>query len=211
MLSEQEIHKKKKHCLNGPTLFQTLTSLGNCVNGTFTVNTAGANGQSGTACAHDLQKEYAIFLPEQERYDFVGRASFRLGSSIEGYLAGSYSRNRVHLTGAPAAIRQTQAFGGSPATATSAPGIVLPVYICPSGVNCAIRHRGSSRSTRTTPTRPLLPPPRCRCGAHLLLVRRHPGGQEAHQQGLPHHRRAEGRYRRQLELEHQRRLLARQS
>ncbi|MBS0479872.1 MAG: TonB-dependent receptor, partial [Proteobacteria bacterium] len=47
------------------------------------------------------------------------------------------SQNRVTLTGAPVGIRQTQAFGGSPATATSAPGIVLPVYICSSGVNCA--------------------------------------------------------------------------
>ena len=34
-------------------------------------------------------------------------------------------------------IRATQPFGGSPALASSNPGIVLPVYICPSGVNCA--------------------------------------------------------------------------
>ncbi|QDZ08434.1 TonB-dependent receptor [Sphingomonas panacisoli] len=117
-----------------PAIFNSLTPLANCPYGTFSENTA---SRIGTACAHDIQKEYAIFLPKQERYDFVGRASFRLGSSIEGYLSGSYSSNRVTLTGAPAAIRQTQAFGGSPATATSAPGIVLPVWICPSGVNCA--------------------------------------------------------------------------
>ncbi|MEO5494190.1 MAG: TonB-dependent receptor [Sphingomonas sp.] len=117
-----------------PAIFNSLTPLANCPYGTFSENTA---ARVGTACAHDLQKEYAIFLPKQERYDFVGRASFRLGGSIEGYLAGSYAKNLVELTGAPAAIRQTQAFGGSPSTATSAPGIVLPVWICPSGVDCA--------------------------------------------------------------------------
>lgn len=117
-----------------PAIFTSLTPLANCPYGVFSENTA---QRVGSACAHDLQKEYAIFLPFQERYDFVGRASFRLGSSIEGYLAGSYARNRVEITRAPVAIRQTQAFGGSPATATSAPGIVLPVWICPSGVNCA--------------------------------------------------------------------------
>jgi len=117
-----------------PAIFNSLTPLANCPYGVFSENTS---SRVGSACKHDLQKEYAIFLPFQERYDFVGRASFRLGSGIEGYLAGSYARNRVEISRAPVAIRQTQAFGGSPATATSAPGIVLPVWICPSGVNCA--------------------------------------------------------------------------
>ncbi len=116
-----------------PALFTSLTPLANCPYGTFSENTS---ARVGTACAHDLQKEYAIFLPFQERYDFVGRASFRMGN-VDGYVAGSYARNRVVISRAPVAIRQTQAFGGSPATATSAPGIVLPVYICSSGVNCA--------------------------------------------------------------------------
>ena len=117
-----------------PAIFNSLTPLANCPFGTFSENT---KDRVGTACAHDLQKEYAIFLPFQERYDVVGRASFRLGSSIEGYVAGSYAHNRVEISRAPVAVRQTQAFGGSPATATSSPGIVLPVWICPSGVNCA--------------------------------------------------------------------------
>jgi iron complex outermembrane receptor protein len=117
-----------------PAIFSSLTPLANCPYGTFSENTT---ARIGTACAHDLQKEYAIFLPKQERFDIVGRASFRLGGSIEGYVAGSFAKNRVEISRAPVAIRQTQAFGGSPATATSAPGIVLPVWICPSGVNCA--------------------------------------------------------------------------
>ncbi|HEX4692917.1 TonB-dependent receptor domain-containing protein [Sphingomonas sp.] len=117
-----------------PAIFNSLTPIGNCPYGTFSENTS---ARIGTACAHDLQKEFAIFLPKQERYDFVGRASFRLGSSIEGYLAGSYANNRVDITRAPVAVRQTQAFGGSPATSTTTPGVVLPVYICAAGTNCA--------------------------------------------------------------------------
>jgi iron complex outermembrane receptor protein len=117
-----------------PAIFNSLTPLANCPYGTFSENNA---TRVGTACAHDIQKEYAIFLPFQERYDVVGRASFRLGSNIEGYVAGSYAHNRVEISRAPVGVRQTQAFGGSPATSTSTPGIVLPVYICSSGVNCS--------------------------------------------------------------------------
>ena len=116
-----------------PALFNLLGPQSACLYGTYSENTA---ARIGTACVHDAQKEYAIFLPFQERYDVVGRASFRFGS-VEGYIAGSYAHNRVTISRAPVAVRQTQAFGGSPATATSAPGIVLPVYICASGVNCA--------------------------------------------------------------------------
>lgn len=116
-----------------PALFTLLGGAASCPYGTYTENAA----RVGTGCVHDLQKEYAIFLPFQERYDFVGRASFRLGSNVEGYVAGSYARNRVEISRAPVSIRQTQAFGGSPSTSTINPGIVLPVYICASGVNCA--------------------------------------------------------------------------
>lgn len=117
-----------------PAIFNSLTPVANCPYGTFSENTT---SRVGTACAHDLTREYAQILPLQERYDAVARASFRLGDNIEGYIAGSYAHDRVDIIRPPVGIRQTQAFGGNPATATSNPGIVLPVYICSSGVNCA--------------------------------------------------------------------------
>ncbi|MGN6818606.1 MAG: TonB-dependent receptor domain-containing protein [Sphingomonas sp.] len=116
-----------------PAVYTSLTPLANCPYGTFSENTG---SRVGTACAHDLTKEYAQILPLQERYGGVARASFRLGS-VDAYLMGSYFNNRVNIIRPPVGIRQTQAFGGNPATATSNPGIVLPVYICSSGVNCA--------------------------------------------------------------------------
>ena len=117
-----------------PALFTSLTPLANCPFGTFSENTA---ARVGTACAHDLTKEYIQILPPQERYAGVGRLSLRVSDTIEAYLEGSYSHNKVNITLIPRAIRQNQAFGGSPATSTTNPGIVLPVYICSSGVNCA--------------------------------------------------------------------------
>lgn len=117
-----------------PAVFTSLTPLANCPYGTFSENTS---SRVGTACAHDLTREYVQILPKQERYAAVARFSFRLSDNIEGYVAGSYSHNKVDITLLPRGIRQNQAFGGSPSTSTSNPGIVLPVWICPSGVNCA--------------------------------------------------------------------------
>ena len=54
----------------------------------------------------------------------------------------------------PRAIRQNQAFGGAPSTSTTNPGIVLPVYICSAGVNCA-----TAADRATQPEQPLSPPP----------------------------------------------------
>ncbi|WP_363753973.1 TonB-dependent receptor domain-containing protein [Sphingobium sp. LSP13-1-1.1] len=122
------------NAINNPTTFISLTPLANCPYGTFTQNTASL---SGTACAHDLTREYVQIMPPQERYAGVARFSFRLSDDIEGYVAGSYSHNKVDITLLPRGIRQNQAFGGSPSTSTTNPGIVLPVWICPSGVNCA--------------------------------------------------------------------------
>lgn len=118
-----------------PALFTSLTPVANCANGTFTVN---SDTQIGTACKHNLANEYRQVLPLQERYGFSGRLSLRLGDSIEAYVTASYTHDKVDIVTPPGAIRQTQPFGGSPALASSNPGIVLPVYICSSGVNCAI-------------------------------------------------------------------------
>lgn len=109
--------------------------LENCAGGTFTLTTGGARG---TGCRYDLTNLYRQIQPLQERYSANGRISVRLSDDIEGYITGSYSRSYVSITSAfPAAIRQTQPFGGSPLVATSNPGVVLPVYVCAAGVNCA--------------------------------------------------------------------------
>ena len=106
----------------------------NCANGTYTQTSATANG---TSCKWDLVDAYRQIQPLQKRYAFNGRLSMRLSDNIEAYAAGSYSNSYVSIKGAPTAIRATQPFGGAPALASSNPGIVLPVYVCTSGINCA--------------------------------------------------------------------------
>jgi len=115
--------------------YSNYTSLNlNCAGGTYTVT---GGGSRGTACRHDNTTEFAQIQPEQERYSISGRLSIRVSDNIDFYLTGSYAHNQVFVKGAPRPIRNTQPFGGSPGLASSNPGIVLPVYICSSGTNCA--------------------------------------------------------------------------
>lgn len=110
----------------------------NCPNGTFTV--AGAAG--GTGCKHNNTFEYSQVQPKQERFSFNGRLSLKLNDNIEAYLTGSYSHSQVNIKSAPPAIRQRQPYGAAPSTASNNPGIVLPVYVCASGVDCATASDG---------------------------------------------------------------------
>lgn len=105
-----------------------------CPNGTFTLTSGAAQG---TGCKHNIPDEYSIIQPKQQRYSTTARLTARLSDNVEAFASGSYSHSEVSITGAPSGIRQTQPFGGSASVASSSPGIVLPVYICASGVNCA--------------------------------------------------------------------------
>ncbi|SFJ62509.1 iron complex outermembrane recepter protein [Caulobacter sp. UNC279MFTsu5.1] len=112
----------------------TSLGLGTCLAGTYT-STSG--GSRGTGCKYDLVDLYNQIQPKQERYALNGRLSFKLGENVEGYVAGSYSYDFVSIKNQPRALRNTQPFGGSASLASTNPGIVLPVWICTSGANCA--------------------------------------------------------------------------
>ncbi|WP_313534245.1 TonB-dependent receptor domain-containing protein [Sphingomonas sp.] len=105
-----------------------------CANGTFTVTSGAAQG---TGCKHNIPDEYSIIQPKQQRYSTTARLTARLSDNLEAFASGSYSHSEVTITGTPSGIRQTQPFGGSASIASSSPGIVLPMYVCASGVNCA--------------------------------------------------------------------------
>jgi len=115
------------------TQYQTL-GLASCAGGTYTQVSATVNG---VGCKHNIEDEYFQLAPLQRKYSINGRLSVRLADNIEGYVTGSYSNSYVSILNAPRALRNTQPYGGAPALASSNPGIVLPVYICTSGVDCA--------------------------------------------------------------------------
>lgn len=106
----------------------------NCQGPTYTVST-GAN--RGTGCARDLTNAYGQVQPRQERFSFTGRLSVRLNDNVEAYALGTYAHSQVTILGTPAVIRASQPYGASPSTSAANPGIVLPVYVCSTGVNCS--------------------------------------------------------------------------
>jgi iron complex outermembrane receptor protein len=114
------------------TQYQSLNL--NCAFGTYTQVSANVNG---VGCKHNIEDEYFQLAPLQRKYSINGRVSVRLADNIEGYVTGSYSNSFVSILNAPRALRNTQPYGGAPALASSNPGIVLPVWICTSGVDCA--------------------------------------------------------------------------
>ncbi|WP_242124514.1 TonB-dependent receptor [Sphingobium sp. Sx8-8] len=115
------------------TQFQTL-NLADCAGGTYTQTSSTVNG---VGCKHNLEDEYNQLAPLQRKWSINGRVSLRLSDNIEGYLTGSYSNSYVSIKNQPRALRNTQPYGAAPSLASSNPGIVLPVYICSTGVNCA--------------------------------------------------------------------------
>ncbi|SFJ59385.1 iron complex outermembrane recepter protein [Sphingomonas sp. NFR04] len=133
-VSQSDLNNPLSGQVGDPTTRYQLLNPTACPFGTFTVNTKEA---SGTGCAHNLADEYSIIQPKQQRYSTTGRLSVRLADNWEAFATGSYSHSEVTITGAPSNIRATQPFGGSASIASSNPGIVLPVYVCASGVNCA--------------------------------------------------------------------------
>jgi iron complex outermembrane receptor protein len=114
------------------TQYQSLNL--NCANGTYTQVSAGTNG---VGCKWNLVDSYFQIQPLQERYSVNGRVSIRLSDDVEFYATGSYSHDFVSVLNAPRSLRTTQPFGAPAALSTTNPGVVLPVYICAAGVNCA--------------------------------------------------------------------------
>ena len=112
----------------------TYTLLGgaaNCALGSYTVE--GAAG--GTGCKHDNLYEYGQIQPMQERYSTTARFSARLSDNVEFHAVGGYARSMVDYIGTPTSISQVQPYRGL-ATDNSS-NIVLPVWICAAGTNCA--------------------------------------------------------------------------
>ncbi len=120
--------------LTQPYSNYTSLGLGTCLGGAYNVTTGGARG---AGCKYNLVDLYNQIAPLQERYSVNGRASFKFNDHVEGYLTGSFSHDMVSIKNQPRALRNTQPFGGPASLASTNPGIVLPVWICTSGVNCA--------------------------------------------------------------------------
>jgi iron complex outermembrane receptor protein len=112
--------------------YALLTSPANCANGTFAITTGTAQG---VGCKHNITDEYSYILPKQTRYSLASHLLFRVNDNIEGHASLTLTRSVADYINTPVNANQVQPFG-APSTLSSN-NIVLPVYICASGLNCA--------------------------------------------------------------------------
>jgi iron complex outermembrane receptor protein len=112
--------------------YALLTNPANCANGTFAVTTGSAQG---VGCKHNITDEYSYILPKQERYSLMAHFAFRVNDDIQAHAAATFTRSIGDYINTPTNVNQTQPFRAS--TSQSSNNIVLPVWICPTGNNCA--------------------------------------------------------------------------
>lgn len=91
-----------------------------------------------TLCQQDLTHDYGEISPDDKRFSASLRFTKKLGENAEAYFAGTYYQNDVVSIAAPSSVRQQSTPGSLGLTYSTAgtPGLVLPVYVCASGVNC---------------------------------------------------------------------------
>jgi iron complex outermembrane receptor protein len=191
---------------DGPTGFHGLTSpaysnytslgLGTCVRGAYTVTGGGARG---TGCQYNLVDLYNQIRPKQERYSSTAALSFRFNDNVEGYLTGSFSHDFVSIKNSPAPCAAPSRSAAASLASTN-PGIVLPVYICTSGVNCADGRRRPSPEPEQPLRRRLRRRSGERRGRIYYLFGDIPAGSDRTNEVYPRHGGPEGRHRRRLEL-----------
>ena len=88
-----------------------------------------------TLCQQDLVNQYFVITPEDTRFSVSGRFTKNIGNA-QAYLEANYYQNEVYFINPPSNIRQ-QATPGELGTAYDSTTINLPVYVCPTGVNCS--------------------------------------------------------------------------
>jgi iron complex outermembrane receptor protein len=82
----------------------------------------------GTYCAQNIANISDI-QPKQSRIGTYGRFTFKPTDNLEAYLSGSFVQSKTSVNGTPVSI--------SSSTPNNLSNLVLPVYVCSSGVSCA--------------------------------------------------------------------------
>jgi iron complex outermembrane receptor protein len=113
--------------------YALLTNPANCANGTFAGT--GSEAGLGIGCKHNITDEYSYVLPKQTRYSLMAHFAFRVNDDIQAHAAATFTRSIGDYINTPTNVAQTQPFRASPTLAST--NISLPVWICPTGLNCA--------------------------------------------------------------------------
>lgn len=102
----------------------------------------GATGVTNpvTLCQQDFTHDYGEISPDQKRFSVSFRATKQINDDTQAYFTANYYQNDVTTNTAPRAIRDQATPGENglaPYSTAGTPGILLPVYVCASGVNCS--------------------------------------------------------------------------
>ncbi len=113
---------------------------------TITPDQANAGGATGITapvnlCQQDFVHDYNQISPDDKRFSASLRFTKRINENTEAYFTANYYQNNVlsrPYTGPSSAREQATpgAVGIAPYSTAGTPGLVLPVYVCASGVNC---------------------------------------------------------------------------
>lgn len=82
----------------------------------------------GSYCAQNVAN-FADIQPKQSRAAVYGRFTVKPTDNMEAYLSGSFVQSKTSVNGTPTTISSN--------TPNNLSNLVLPVWICSSGVNCA--------------------------------------------------------------------------
>ncbi len=109
-------------------------------------NSAGLASWNPNQCGADTKKVYQTIRPETTRYGFSARGTVNIGENAQGYIEGNFMHTNTYSQLTPAAFNNQ----------TPPPGpvllnpIVLPVYVCPTGVGTINPATGVNTSTGCT-------------------------------------------------------------
>lgn len=110
---------------------------------TVTPAQAAAGGATGITapvllCQQDRVHDYSEISPDDKRFSASFRLTKQINADTQAYFTANYYQNDVLSHTRPSDIRQQSTPGalGLVYSTAGTPGIVLPVYVCSSGVNC---------------------------------------------------------------------------
>ncbi len=81
-------------------------------------------------CQADFKKLYGTIRPSTERYGFAARATARVGDRAEAYIAANYWHVNTYSQLSPAAFNDAT----TPPSQVTFATVLLPIYVCPTGV-----------------------------------------------------------------------------
>jgi iron complex outermembrane receptor protein len=101
---------------------------------TTNITAAMSNTSPLSICEVDLQNQFIMLQPEIERMGLSGRFTANIGDNAQAYAMVNWYNTKTHAQFTPLGFNGTPT---SPNNGVAAYNVLLPVYVCPTGVGTA--------------------------------------------------------------------------